>query len=222
MQPILRNKKTLVAAALLMSMSNASMAGSNPFTISAQAIADVKISEITPLSFGTKVDGNAGSTCTLLSLEPADDDVNADIDSDGVAADTIGTGNAGSNWDAISGNCKTGGEASGVYEVAGEQGMTFNITLAAVVDTDFTFTPDYGCYVIWGDDTGTTAGDDSCGYLSTGTVSGIEINATGADTDADVNPGLSRFTVGGVLSITNDLTPNTSYNPTFDIIVAYD
>lgn len=222
MQPKRNLQKSLLASALLLSISNASIAGSNPYTVSAQAIADVSIIEVTPLSFGNRVDGNAGSTCTLLSLEPGDTDVNADLDF-GAAGAGLTASSEGANWNAISGNCKTGGEASGVYEVAGEPGSTFSITLAAVDAGDFTFTPDYGCYVIWDDDFAVPAtGTDSCGYLSSGTVAGVEIPATNADVEGDLNPGKARFSIGGTLTVVNDLTPNTGYNPTFDIVVAYD
>jgi hypothetical protein len=229
MQPKLNTKKTLVAAALLSSLSNA-WAATEQYTVSASAIADVTISEDASLNFGEGVRVEVGQTCGLLATTPAEATIQADLDGDGLATNTAGT-----NFDEIDATTDcidTGTVQSGVYTITGEANMPVQIVLAQLVETDYTFDPGNGCVVAYdnlGAHTGTAADDaDTCYTLGIGTTTGIKTGdaVTTVDTNfgADVGAvnGELVFTLGGTITAVNELSPDTTYNGTFDIVVTYE
>jgi hypothetical protein len=230
MQPKLNTKRTLVAAALLSSLSNA-WAATEQYTISASAIADVAISQDASLNFGTGVRVEAGQTCTLLATTPAETVIQADLDGDGAATNTAGT-----NFDALDAgsDCVSSGTiSSGVYTITGEANMPVSIQLSVLTETDYTFTPGSGCVVAYdnlGDTTaGTNADDaDTCYTLGVGTTTGIKTGdaTTTVDTDYNADVGAVNgelvFTLGGTITAVNELSPDTLYTGTFDIVVTYE
>lgn len=222
MQPLLTNKKTLIAAALMMSMSNASIAATQPFTVTAQAIPDVEIGFIQNLTFGTAVFITTGGNCSLDALAPSEAVIQSDTNGDADAID-----DAGANFGGISGSgCVDGtdnGSTAGVYEITGDPGASVSLTLAPLVETAFTYTPGQGCYVLYdGLATASDASGDPCIFLSTGVTNNIVI---GDSADEGVVSGKVRFSLGGTLEITNagvDLVAGQAYPGSFDIVVVYE
>lgn len=222
MQPILNSKKTLIASALALGVTNV-YAGTATFTITASTIPDVTIAEITPLTFGTAMRTTTGGSCTLDASLPAEATLNFDTDGD-TTSDTAGAG-----YGELTGTgCINGGgngSQAGVYAITGSGGSTVAITLAPVVETAFTFTPGSGCVPSY--DGATTA--DPCIALNNGTTSNLLIPSStteGAATapDTSVVDELS-FSLGGTIAITNggvDLDANTAYSANFDITVVYE
>lgn len=227
MQPSLKNKKTLLAAALLMSMSNVSMAANEAFTITAQAIPDVSINFVQNLSFGTAVYVTSGGSCTLDALVPSEALIQADTQG---TDDTISAA-AGGNFGGVSGTgCvdgTTNNSQAGMYKIGGDPGALVALTLAPLVETAFTYTPSLGCYVLYDDDNvaGADAAGDPCNFLTVGTTNNLVIgDATTFDDHGEVD-GELVFSIGGTIDITNaatDLTAGQLYTGLFDIVVVYE
>jgi hypothetical protein len=227
MQPLLTNKKTLLAAALMMSMSNASIAKTEPFTVTAQAIPDVDINLVQNVTFGTAIYTTTGGNCSLDGLVPSEAAIQSDTDGDNAT-----TTAAGGNFGGVSGTgcvtSTTNGSRAGIYEITGDAGALVSLTLSPLVETAFTYTPGLGCYVLYDDaDFTNDADSDPCIFLSTGVTSNIVLGDTngGSNPDPGEVDGAVRFSIGGVLNITNggvDLVAGQAYPGSFDIVVVYE
>jgi hypothetical protein len=114
-------KKAGVTAAISAILGTSAHAAVYNASASFRTIADVTITEVTALGFGTSITGKAASNCIL----------------------TAAIANAASVATAVlSGSgCATSTEAAGVYQIAGVAGGTVTILMATATETDFTFAP---------------------------------------------------------------------------------
>jgi hypothetical protein len=214
MQPKLNSKKSLVATALLLGMSNASVAEVANLNATASSIAQVAITQTTAMSFGTGVSPAAGSVCNLQATEPAATTVDANNTLDA------------NFFDIVTGDCiDTTGVRSGVYQITGEPGLSYSIsfTSGTGVDGDYTFQPNFGCYV---DFDGVDNDTDTCSFLPSAGATGVTL-PTATDAANAANPGLTAgtafITVGGRLTNgPTGLNPSQAYSVDFDIVVAYE
>jgi hypothetical protein len=213
MQPN-KTKISLIIGAMYLGVSGASYAASEPFIITATTIADVLITEDTPLDFGANVFVTTG-TCSMDASDPGEALLQV-----GSAADTVAVGYGDLSGDAcIVGNTGT----PGVYTVSGASGTEVNITLGGITTADFTFTPDSSAY---SDYTGVDdATADAIGALSDVTTTTDFLAADDEDDLAIVSNAVGGelvFTLGGTLTILQELTPETTYNAeTFTVSVTY-
>jgi hypothetical protein len=221
MQPILKSKRALVAAAILVSTSNVSVAGTGTFPVTASTIPDVTIAVVPgfELNFGDSIRATSGLSCTLDASGPAEDDIQSDLDNDATGAEVA------TAWGTLSGTgCLSGGTGvqPGLYEITGTPGSNVTVSVAAsTASTEFTYTPGNGCVVDY--DNGGAQTADPCIALSTTPVSGVTF--PDSETNADAVDGSLRFSLGGTVAITNggsDLTAGTAYTTTFDVTVVYE
>ncbi|WP_057832185.1 hypothetical protein [Colwellia sp. TT2012] len=131
-------KKAGLATAIALALG-ASTVSATIFNASAsfRTIADVTITEVAALSFGTAVTGKAGTDCSLVAvITPATPASNVD-------ANNTTTGTGCSSTDAVVAE----------YTIGGANGATVTILMATATDTDFTFAPagDYSDQLAAGD-----------------------------------------------------------------------
>jgi hypothetical protein len=228
MQPTLNTKKTLLASALALGVSNVNAAQAT-FTATAGTIPDVTIAEVTAMSFGTAMRTTTGLSCTLDGSTPGEATLNYDTNGDNVVDAATGTYNELSGTGCING--AGNGSQAGVYSITGTGGSTVSITLAPLVETAFTFTPGNGCVPTYdGSNGGADTLGDPCTALSNGTTSSLLIPDATNEADSDATNVTSvvnelRFSLGGTIDITNggaDLDANTAYSGNFDITVVYE
>lgn len=236
MQPKLKINKTLVAAALLMGMSNASMAATDTYTASASTISQVQIEQLTAMSFGSAVPAAANTTCGLLALVPGEEDIPYDeaTGTDDTYDATEATQDA-TQWAALTADCSSldqGDAVPGIYKISGESGAVYDIVLTAGAgdsSADFTFTPGFGCVVDYATDTNNTADSEVCQFLGNTGVTSVQLmdandaTAYAAFTGDTVEAGNSYIALGGTITVgSTGLTAGTAYTATFDITVAYE
>jgi hypothetical protein len=114
-------KKAGVAAAISAILGTSAHAAVYNASASFRTIADVTITEVTALGYGTSIFGKAATNCILTAA----------------IANTTSTATA-----VLTGTgCNTSTEAAGVYSIAGVAGSTVTVLMASVVDPDFTFAP---------------------------------------------------------------------------------
>lgn len=211
MQPN-KTKISLILGALYLGVSGTSMAASEPFIITATTIEDVEIEETTPLSFGANIFITTGS-CTMDAAAPATVDLQIGKGADDAAV----------NYGLLSGDaCIAGATGTpGVYTVSGSAGSVVNITLGGITTADFTYVPDSSAYSSYD---GTT-GADSMGALSASATTTDTLAAADEDSAATTSHAVGGelvFTLGGTLTILQDLTPETVYDTeTFLVTVTY-
>jgi hypothetical protein len=188
-------KAGAVAATTLLLATSADAAVFNA-SASFRTIADISITEAASLSFGTSVSGKAGTTCTLTSVITAGAAAAlTNVDAFAFPADVGGDGCNGTT-DAVNGD----------YLFTGAAGTTVTVLMATVTDTDFTFAP-AGQY----NDQAAALADVSTTYFSDAAFNVVLNGAAGT----------GRLSVGGTLSIINDLTASTSYSVAYDVSVVY-
>ena len=120
-------KKAGLAAAIAIVSSSAANAAIFNASASFRTIADVTITEVQALSFGTIVTGKAATDCQLTAaIASADGTVivtaNADVE-------TTSTG------------CTSDDAVVGAYAIGGAIDSTITILMASVAEADFTFAP---------------------------------------------------------------------------------
>ncbi|MFT6528851.1 MAG: hypothetical protein ACJAZB_000483 [Psychrosphaera sp.] len=241
MQPILRNKKSLVAAALLMGMSNASMAATGTYTVTAGTIQDVIVEQVTgnTFTFGTGIYTTTGGTCTMDASAPAEALVKIDIDNldDGPAAASgvnftdETTFRAGTLASSATGGCIDKDEESyGLFVITGEPDSFVTLTVGSASATEFDFTPGNGCVPFF-DGTGSaaTSGDVCAAVNADVPITNLRIPGADEFSSAEATiteeSGALYFTVGGTIEITNggvDLTGGQAYSVDFPITVLYE
>jgi hypothetical protein len=207
-----------------MGMSNASVAATLTPQASVGTIAELSITQVEAISFGSGVPVAVGTSCTLEGSEP--DEATYGIDYNG----TDLSSNEGTNWDLLSaGDCIDNGDASsGVFRVEGEPGLSFSIHAQEKVDAvqGITYSPANGCYLPTDGDAVGVATDTAevCTYLGKTKILGATIlNATEVGgAYSMVAAGDAYFTLGGILTIQSELTAETAYTVDFDIVVAYE
>ncbi|MFT7217904.1 MAG: acetyl-CoA acetyltransferase [Paraglaciecola sp.] len=123
-------KKVGLATAILIVTSSAANAAVFNANASFRTIADISITEVAALSFGTAVTGKAGTDCTLIAA------VGAGL--------LVATTNA--TVESTSSGCSSADAVVGDYLLAGANDVTITILMETATDTDFTFAPagDYG------------------------------------------------------------------------------
>jgi len=114
-------KRTSMALALTLTLLSSAHAAVFNATGSFRTVADVTITEVTALSFGTAITGKGGTICTLTA--------------------TAAGGSADATTTIASTGCAVGGGASGEYTLAGENNAVVNILVNEVLDTDYNFSP---------------------------------------------------------------------------------
>lgn len=212
MQPN-KTKIALVIGALLLGASGASNAVQGSFDITIATIADLSVTEIQPLSFGSSVFTTGSAVCNIAGNDPLFSDVLAEDNTviDGatsyLATDATLTGSG----------CAGSGRV-GIYEVV-TAGLadSISVTVNAVSNADFTFNPNSNCLPNYAPGTALNA----CLIMAPG------VPNTGAQTGS-TTPGEGsidktlRFTVGGSLTTAvGGLAPATPYSDVFSIDVIY-
>jgi hypothetical protein len=117
-------KKVGLAAAIVIVTSSAANAAVFNASASFRTIADITITEVAALSFGTAVTGKAGTDCTLTAAVATTALV-------ATTNATVETSSGCSSTDAVVGD----------YLLAGANAATVTILMATATDTDFTFAP---------------------------------------------------------------------------------
>jgi hypothetical protein len=184
-------KAGAVAATTLLLATSANAAIFNA-SASFRTIADISITEASALSFGTALTGKAGTLCNLTSIITAA--------ANNTTVDVIGA--------ASGSGCSSTDGVNGGYNLSGANSSTITLLLATVTDAsgDFSFAP-AGQY----NDLNAGVGAD----LSTAYFPDSPLNVTLSAT------GTGLLSVGGDLTIINELTSSTSYSVAYDISVIY-
>jgi hypothetical protein len=192
-------------------VSSASLVHAETFNLTVNTIQDVTISESTPLDFGENILTDASTTCSM----------DADVPAEGTLFFDAG-GQAAANYGLITGTGCVGSGVTvatpGVYEIAGEAGLTVTLTLATEAQGggDYTFSPTGGCLVDYDDG----AAGDACNAITVGTPIAAQL-ATTNDAATSV-AGSTFFSVGGTLNVgATGLTSDTDYTATFLVNVVY-
>jgi hypothetical protein len=218
MQPS-KNKIALLTGALILGASSAANAVTEPFNITAKALPDVAITTVTPLNFNTSIFIDAGGTCLMNATFPGDLDT-ALMQYDGAV-------DAAANYGDLTGdgcvNSATGSGTPGVYRVAGLEGSAIKITISnSATGGDVEFSPNSGCIVTY--EGGALA--DTCDSFVPGVLAnkklaaGTEDVGTGGTAGTSVS-GQMMFTVGGTLSVINELAPNFADTIAYNVEVVY-
>ncbi|MDU0112956.1 hypothetical protein RT723_08095 [Psychrosphaera aquimarina] len=236
MQPKFKMKKTLVASALILGLGNAFVASADTYTITAQAVSDVTITQHaslgdSSLSFGDKIklNPNNNDTCILVAATNAfETDLLVNIDgndtsdaadlvipagtplTDGAAAAHV-PGEIADDSTGCLGDAATGTTVGShmVLEVDGVAGATVSVDIPDVVGTGWTYTAgDQTCVV---DFDGTAAVDVCRDFDGVTSITGVGLSVGAGDTGGSVledNTGQTHILLGGVLVF--DGTPITA------------
>jgi hypothetical protein len=185
-------KKAGAVAATTLLLATSANASIFNASASFRTIADITITEVAALSFGTAVTGKAGTDCVLDAV------ITAATPALTVDANANATGTGCSSSDAVVAE----------YTLTGATGSTVTVLMATATDTDFTFSPagDYSDQLAAGDAI-TTYFSDAPFNVSLNGISGTN--------------GVGMLSVGGTLNVINDLTASTSYAIAYDISVIY-
>ncbi len=190
-------KKIGVVAATTFVLASSANAAVFNASASFRTIADITITEAAAFSFGTNMTGKAGTTCSIASIITPGAGALLAVDALAFPADVSGDGCTGTT-DAVAGD----------YLMTGASGSTVTILMAKATDTDYTFDP-AGQY----NDQAAAGADVSTTYF-TDAAFNVALNGAGAS-------GTGRLSVGGTLTILNDLVASTSYAIAYDISVVY-
>jgi hypothetical protein len=220
MQPS-KNKIALLTGALILGASSAANAVTEPFNITAKALPDVVITTVTPLNFNTSIFITAGGSCLMNATTPGDAST-ALMQYDGA---TI----AAANYGALTGDGCVNGIAGtgtpGVYRVAGLEGSAIKITINnSATGGDVEFSPNSGCIVTY--EGGTVA--DTCDSFVPGVLANKKLALANANESPVTGSGVGlttagqmMFTVGGTLSVINELAPNFASTIAYNVEVVY-
>lgn len=236
MQPNLNIKKSLLATALLLGISNASHAATGTYTVTAGTIQDVQIAQATgnTFTFGTGMYTTTGGTCSMDASNVAEAFLNVDLDgADGDSGGGFANLAAFQALNLTSGG--TGGcidkdeESYGLFVVTGEPDSFVTLTVSSASSTEFDFVPGNGCVPFYDGN----LGGDVCAALTANTpITNLRIPGATESSAAEAAgvgvqsvSGELQFTVGGTVTVTNggtDLTGGTAYSVTFPITVLYE
>jgi hypothetical protein len=218
MQPS-KNKIALLTGALILGASSAANAVTEPFNITAKALPDVAITTVTPLNYNTSIFIDAGGTCLMNASTPGDlatalMQYDGAVDGEANYGDLTGDGCV---------NSAAGAGTPGVYRVAGLEGSAIKITISnSATGGDVEFSPNSGCIVTY--EGGALA--DTCDAFVPGVLAnkklaaGTEDVGTGGTAGTSVS-GQMMFTVGGTLSVINELAPNFADTIAYNVEVVY-
>ena len=212
MQPS-KIKLSLAIGALCFGASGASMA--DTFDLTVNTINDVTITEVTALNFGENITTDANGVCAMDADTPP---------AATMLTDTIAVFD-GTTYGVITGTSCIGSGVTvatpGVYSIAGEAGLTVNITVQDEVQAagDFTFNPAGGVAVSYVDG----ATNDTAEALLLNTAVPVRLaDATGGPEVGGAVDGRTRFTVGGTITTgPTGLSSDTDYVATFNVNVIY-
>ena len=200
----------IVAIAVMAGSMNVANAAVSPFAVSFTTVADVVLSEVTPLNFGTNVFIANGGICDM-GVVPAPASlvtVPAQTGAAGTSGNITGAGcltvNAGAN-----------GNTLGYYTVVGLGGQSVTVTVASASNADFDFAP-AGCVANF--DGG--AGGDTCDTFTADNPIVARLSDAGDDGTVLLNS--TTIVVGGRITVgATDLTPATAYTQNFNITAVY-
>lgn len=216
MQPN-KTKIALLLGAVCLGASGAANAATANFDISVTTIPDVTLTEVQALSYGTTMFVTAGGTCLMDASTPGDA-ATALMQYDGAT-------DAPASYGTLSGSgCVNGsGGTPGIYKIAGITAGTVRITISGVTGADFSFAPNSGCIVNYGN----SAAADSCDSFVPGVTKTESLAAATEDAGTGGGVGTSTpgelvFTVGGTVTIGGtNLTANQPYTENFPVTVVY-
>lgn len=196
-------KKCLLSAALVFTPLTTT-AVTTSFTLAFTTVQDLQIVENNPLTFGVaNVFGKAATTCTLSTAVTAGSSASTGVIVNSDIEDSLNSGDGG----CIAIAAGTANNLSGVYEITGVAGQTANITVSSITGgTDFDFQP--SGFIVQNDSTVDFSAPVSI-------IADNPVSITIGDGNSVV------VVVGGVISILQDLTPNTPYSGSFDITATY-
>jgi len=186
-----------IAGSVMVAASMSAVAKVETFSIGFVTIQDLTIDEVSPIAFGQKIIGKAGTACTM--------DVTADIATTTGALTDVQSGISGAG--CIDTAAANGASFAGVYTVSGEADLTVNVTVASVSATDFDFSPS-GLLLSDGGDLNNDA---------------VDVFAdSSAATTLDSTNGEAHIYLGGTLTVgASDLTANTPYSADYTITATY-
>ena len=194
--------KVLVSAAVT-AASISVIAVTTPFTVAFTTVQDLQINENNPLTYGVaNVFGKSTTTCTLTTAVAAASAANTGVITNADIQDSLSSGDGG----CIAIAAGTANNLSGVYEITGIAGQTANVTVTSISGGDFDFDP-----------AGFMVPNDSTIDFS----APVALIADNAVSLAIGDAGSIVVVVGGVITINNDLDPNTPYSASFDITATY-
>jgi len=195
--------KVLIGSALA-AASISVLAVTTPFTVAFTTVQDLQINENNPLTYGVaNVFGKNTTTCTLTTAVAAASAANTGVIANSDIEDSLSSGDGG----CIAIATGTANNLSGVYEITGIAGQTANVTVTSISGGgDFDFAP-----------SGFMVPNDSTIDFS----APVAIIADNAVTLSIGDAGSIVVVVGGVITINNDLDPNTPYSASFDITATY-
>ena len=214
MQPN-KTKIALVLGAMFLGATGASNAVTGSFDITIATIADLNVTEIQALSFGSSVFTTGSAACNIAANDPTELDVFAEAGSTAINGATT---YLGADL-ALTGTGCAGTGRVGIYEVVtAGNADAISVTVNSVTNADFTFTPNSNClpeYIT----TATT--DDACRIMAPGVPNTLAVTGDTANDMGTTNATL-RFTVGGNLTTAaSGLTAATPYSDVFSIDVIY-
>jgi hypothetical protein len=206
--------QSLLVSAISLATINSANAATGTFAVGFTTVADVTITEVQPLSFGTTMFITNGGICTLDALTP----LAATMQSDETTLTGTNFGNvAGSG--CVTTAAGASGNQGGYYRLTGLSGANVKITVNPASNADFGFVPS-GCV---NDHDGTAvANSDNCLVFTSGT----QLTATLANAveGGGANPVDTQLmlAVGGTITIGGtDLTSATVYTQNFTIVATY-
>lgn len=196
-------QKCVLGAALILSPLSTT-AVTTSFTLAFTTVQDLQIAENNPLTFGVaNVFGKAATSCTLTTAVTAGSTASTGVIVNSDIEDSLSSGDGG----CIAIASGTANNLSGVYEITGVAGQTANVTVSSITGgTDFDFSP--SGFIVQNDSTVDFSAPVAI-------IADNPVSITVGDAGSVV------VVVGGVISVLQDLTPNTPYSGSFDITATY-
>jgi hypothetical protein len=209
--------KVLMTASLL-ALTASVQAADEDFAINFTTIADVSITQLTPMDFGGELNLAPGSSCTMLVSNTVTPSAVVAKAKDGAGAAESAT------YQDLSGACDAGEKGTaGIYTITGAPGVKVNVTVNALVGgTNFSFVPT-ATGVVYDN---ATDGDAFATFTASGN------NQTGSVTLASSDDvlggtggvpviGESQLFVGGTITSSATLLAGKTYTEQFTIDVTY-
>ena len=208
--------KSLIFCAVSLGTASSANATTGTFDVGFRTITDVTIVETQALNFGTTVLNTQGGNCTMTASAATVSETDSAIDGPGTTDDSAGQVSGTGCLTTLEGVL---GNQVGIYTLGGISGSDINVTVNEVIVTDFTFTPDTGCYSVY--DGAAASALDTCDAFFPGSTFTTPL-ADGTDAgDAGVTDAELRVVVGGSIDITTTLSSNTNYTDQFTIDAIY-
>ncbi|MBL4910883.1 MAG: hypothetical protein JKX78_12825 [Alteromonadaceae bacterium] len=205
--------KSCFVGAIALSVMSSANAATGTFAVGFTTVADITITEVQPISFGTTMFITNAGTCTMNVATPLAVTMQAELAS-----------LSGSNFGNVAGSgCVTtaagaGGNQGGYFRLTGISGADVKVTINSASNADFGFVPS-GCAI---DHDGTAgANTDSCLAFTAGTPLTVTLaNSTDAGGTNPVDKQL-MLAVGGTITVNQALTSATVYTQNFTIVAIY-